>query len=577
MRNYGNAVRAARGASLACKSYIFGRKMAIARKTVPAILRFLLTDRRIGLLFLAFIPTLLTAVQPLTIDDVFYYDYASAFRHAPLDPYGDGRMGLMVPPVLPYWGAATMAVVGNSVPLVKLALYPFAALLTFGIAALARRFAAGCEPLVLTLTVFSPWVLPAFNYMLDVPAYGIGVAALTMFISGCDRRRLSLVALAGLAAGLAMETKYNLVTIPAAMAVYGFIFRRHRDGLIACMIAASFFIGCEALMLAKYGQSHFLHNLHDGGRGSWTKLVTIPYGVIGYGALGGTLIPLGALALGASTRSVTLILGVCAVALIVTGTGGDDWIPLYLGLSASALPPEPHLSVLFGVGLVVILGLVVRRLWTDADDDKAATAFLIAWLVIETVCCIVISPWPAARRYMGILLVATLIVCRLAARRLQREPGERALAMPIAALAVVSGLGCWAIGYVDATNIEDLSKVAAAKAKAEAGADHQAWTWADFGAEYYTREAGLAPVALNSSTLAPGDVFVLMVLGIPWKWDLAGLELIGSVSAGTNLGTTITPIYFAGRRPVRGAPDTRPIAILYRATQTTHVGLISVR
>jgi hypothetical protein len=541
-------------------------------------LRFLFTDRRVGLLLLALIPTLLTAVQPLTIDDVAYYDYASAFRHAPLDPYGDDRMSaLLAPPVLPYWGAATMVVVGNSVPLVKLALYPFAVLLTFGVAALARRFAAGPESLVLPLTVLSPWVLPGFNYMLDVPAYGIGVAALAMFISGCDRRKRSLVSLAGLAAGLAMETKYNLVTIPAAMAVYGFIFRRRWDGLIAAMIAAAFFIGCEALMLAKYGQSHFLYHLHDGARGSWIKLATVSYGIVGYGALGAALIPLGALALGASTRSVTLILAVCAVALIAIGAGGDDWIPLHLGILASALPPEPHLSVLFGIGLAVILGLVIRRLWTDADDDKAATTFLILWLVIETVCCIVISPWPAARRYMGILLVATLIVCRLAAKQLQREPEQRALTMPIAALAVVSGLGCWAIGYVDAINIESLSKIAAEKAKAEAGADHHAWTWAAYGAVYYTREAGLAPVALNRTTIAPGDVFVLMALGIDWKWDLAGLEPIGSMSAGINLGATITPIYFAGRRPVRGAADTRPIAIFYRATRTTHFGLISDR
>jgi len=159
----------------------------------PSPVRFHSLPRCAGLLLVALIPTLLTAVQPLVIDDPTYYDFARHLRFDPFDPYGNGRMGTLVPPVLPYWGAATMLLVGNSIPLAKLALYPFAAVLTFGIDVLARRFARGRENLVVAVAVLSPWVLPAFNYMLDVPAYGLGVAALALFVTGCDRRARSLI------------------------------------------------------------------------------------------------------------------------------------------------------------------------------------------------------------------------------------------------------------------------------------------------------------------------------------------------------------------------------------------------
>ena len=98
--------------------------------------------RSVGLLLVAVIATLATVVQPLEFDDPTYYVYAWSFLQYPLDPYGGGRMATLVPPLLPYWGAVTMWLFGESIPLVKAGLFPFAVLLTLGIDTLAKRLAA---------------------------------------------------------------------------------------------------------------------------------------------------------------------------------------------------------------------------------------------------------------------------------------------------------------------------------------------------------------------------------------------------------------------------------------------------
>jgi 4-amino-4-deoxy-L-arabinose transferase-like glycosyltransferase len=239
----------------------------------------------IGLLIVALVPAVLNAVQPLVVDDPVYYDFTRHLLQHPFDPYGGGRLDVLVPPVLPYWGAATMRLLGESIALVKLGLVPFVILLTVGIYALAKQFASGLENYVAAMAVLSPWVLPGFNYMLDVPAYGLGIAALALFIAGCDRRSRGLVVAAGLLAGLAVETKYNLATIPAAMFAYALIYRRYGDGLLACAFAAAVFVSCEIAIMAKYGHSNFVFHLE--GRANWSKLIGLTNSIVGYRGLGG--------------------------------------------------------------------------------------------------------------------------------------------------------------------------------------------------------------------------------------------------------------------------------------------------
>src|SRR5262249_28103413 len=102
----------------------------------------------------------------------------------------------------------------------KLGLLPWAVLLVWAVYSLWRRFCPGLEEPGAWLVVLSPALLPSFNLMLDVPALALGLAALEVFLRAADRCSHALAACAGLLAGLAVQTKYTALTMPAAMFLY---------------------------------------------------------------------------------------------------------------------------------------------------------------------------------------------------------------------------------------------------------------------------------------------------------------------------------------------------------------------
>jgi hypothetical protein len=532
------------------------------------------------LLALAAVPTALNAIQPLVIDSTAYYVIAQHLLRAPLDPYGgtlqfwgsEGpAMATLAPPVLPYWWALAMALLGDSVVLTKLALYPFAALLTVGLDALARRFARGTECLFLSLTLLSPWILPGFDYMLDVPALALGVSGLALFVAACDRRSISLAAAAGLLAGLAMQTKYNMVTIPAAMLLYGWTTRRLALALAAGAVASACFIAWEAALWARYGQSHFLyHALGGGGRLTQSvRLRDMAYGLIGgAGTLALPLMPAASLALGRPTKQVLATLAIAAAALILIALGADRWPAAMIGARPDDVPTLATLSGVAGIAIGIVLALVVRQAFARRQDPVAR--FLLLWLVVEGAAYFVLSPFPAARRLIGLLLVATLIVCRDVARRIATDGASSRLLAPIAAFALLTGLDFWAIGWVDATNTRSVARAAAAQALQEAGA-RRAFVAGFLAGEHYAIEAGLQPIVVAGTELAEGDVLVVTPEGLQTyaAWDLSGLERIGTVTGGVNLGATLFLDYFKGRRALVTSPDTRPRTTLYRVVKAT--------
>ncbi|MEO2090213.1 MAG: glycosyltransferase family 39 protein, partial [Gemmataceae bacterium] len=207
---------------------------------------------RAFLLLLAAALTLANAVKPAVVDDTAYLEFARHLSANPTDPYGfrlfwydrpEPAMHVLLPPVLPYWVAGGMRLVGASLFLLKLWLFPFAGVLVAAVHSLMRRFAPASARVGTTVFVLSPAVLPLFNVMLDVPALALGLAGLAAFVRGCDRRQFGWVVLAGVLVGLAMQTKYSMLVAPAVLAWYGFLHRRWADTLIAVGLAAGLFAG----------------------------------------------------------------------------------------------------------------------------------------------------------------------------------------------------------------------------------------------------------------------------------------------------------------------------------------------
>src|SRR5262249_26193994 len=152
------------------------------------------------------------------IDDSAYALLARHIADDPLRPYGpppngfpliwyqepQGAFTLLAPPVLPYWLALEQRLFGDEPVLWKLGLFPFCWLSTGGRFSLLRRFAAGWERPLLLLTVVSPAFLPGLNLMLDLPAAGLMLAALAVFLRALEVPKSSwrLLILAGALAGL---------------------------------------------------------------------------------------------------------------------------------------------------------------------------------------------------------------------------------------------------------------------------------------------------------------------------------------------------------------------------------------
>lgn len=227
---------------------------------------------------LALLLTLGNAAKPPVVDDTAYLLFARHLSVHPLDPYGwelnwyvrpEPAMDILLPPVLPYWLALGIRLVGEQLTLLKLWLFPVCYLLARSAWTLFRRFAPGWEQPGTTLLTLGPACLPLVNFMLDIPAAALGLAAVAAFVRGCDERSTRRVFLAGLLTGLAMQTKYTALTLPGVFALYALSRRRLVPALGATAVAAGVFVLWELAVTLRNAESHFVHQLGMQPGGDW--------------------------------------------------------------------------------------------------------------------------------------------------------------------------------------------------------------------------------------------------------------------------------------------------------------------
>ena len=276
------------------------------------------------ILSVAVAATVLNAVKPAVIDDPAYLAYAREFAEHPTRPYdfeyyGKQANSYLVPPVLPAWLALGSVIVGDDPAALKLWLFPILLLFTSSLYALFRRFAPELALPLLALTVFSPAILPSINLMLDVPVLAFGLGALALYLSAFDRQSLALAVLAGLLAGLAMETKYNAFTLPGVFLAHGWTHGRLRFAVAASVAAVGLFAGCEAWIALVHGDSHFVLAMH--GRGQQQTRFLLVHLTVAAVALSGGLASIvwlvGLTALDVSKRIVMCLLAAIAAGYLL--------------------------------------------------------------------------------------------------------------------------------------------------------------------------------------------------------------------------------------------------------------------
>jgi hypothetical protein len=529
---------------------------------------------------LAAVVSLLNAGKPVVVDDTAYLLFARHLAVHPLDPYGfdlfwydrpEPAMGVLLPPVLPYWLAAGVALFGERLVLLKLWVFPFAWVLCVSVRSLFRRFAPGSSGVGTAVFVLSPAVLPLFNFMLDVPALALGTAAVAVFAAGCDRERLSLAAAAGVLVGLAMQTKYSMLVTPAVLGWYALTRpvrgRRVASAAVAVLVAAAVFAGWEWFLHQQYGESHFLLHLRGQSAGKpltdrldeKLRLVGPLLAHVGVAAAGVSFWASRAAGFARAVQWTTLAL----VAVATTAMGATAAADPYAEWPAIGFP-------VLGVANGVTLGLAAWQAGRVAEPRRLRElAFLAGWVVIEAFAGLALTPFAAARRVMGVTLaggvLAGFAVSRLGSPRWT------------AGVAVGVGLAVATLDLWDAYPEKAVAERAAAVAGPSAGGT--VWFNGHWGFQYYCERLGMRPVVPGQSRLQAGD---RLVVPLPppglddgdffrphhgWavvRVDPTRTELLAVVGWEDGLPLSTLPSLYGGGTPMRGQAGPRVLAAVYR-------------
>jgi hypothetical protein len=547
--------------------------------------------RRLLLVLLAAVYTGLNAVKPLQVDDAAYQYFARQFATRPLDPYGfavlwydhpEPANTVLAPPVLPaYWGAVRAAV-GERPWLWKLALFPWALLFVTGAYALLRRFARGVEMLGTWLLVLSPAFLPSLNLMLDVPALALGLAALNVFFRAAGRRSYALAAWAGLLAGLAMQTKYTAFLAPGAMLLYALFRRRLRFWAPAALVATQVFVTWELVVALLYGRSHFVEALPPSGGRLLDKLGVLPFLFSDLGGVAAVGILIGLAALGLRRLGLALAAGlvVLGYALIVW------WDSNYVstGVIGAYLPDAAVVEFsemifdAFAAAGGLVLALALWRLWA-LPRGRRTVAFLACWLALEVVGYVLLTPFPAVRRVLGVAVVLAVIVARLAARTC-RTPERRRVLHALGAGGISLGLAYYGLDWQGAGVQQEAAESAAGWVREHGGGT--AWFVGHWGFQYYAERCGLRPLVTEydapeggiafppPSRLRAGDWLVvpgprLTAQAVRLEEDKLRPEVCLVIGGPVRLRTV--PCFYGGRTPLEHEEGEGALEVtIYRVT-----------
>lgn len=528
----------------------------------------------------------LNAIKPLHMDDNVYIVYAEEFIAHPFNPY-EFNFGspyhisanqLLVPPVLPYYLGAGIAIFGNNPILFKLWLFPFALLLSGSLYFLFRRFASGYEIQMLWLTILSPSVLPGFNCMLEIPVLALGLTALVLAFTSIERSSISLTILAGLILGLAIQTKYTaLITLAVIICLY-LINRKVFQAFIIVFIAMLVFVSWELFIQYSQGESHFL--IHLGQRkGNFVRRclhLVLPL----LTQVGGTSVIIALLGLLASKVSPRIIL--LTAILILLGFMSLALIPpdfLVLKDAKSGRTWLTLSTIIFGMMAVLVWGTmgavffksIVSNAKTNRENslvnEQYLDWFLCIWLIIELMGYFALSPFPAVRRVIGITLVFTFLAARLLSKTVTLHETSQILSRPIVCLGIGLGLLFYSVDFLDA---QASRRIAHDIKHRDWGLSRENTQWhlSWWGLNYYADQQGLKQLRINQNIPQKGDiVFVhnldelVNYINSQKKLDL---ELFDTVNVGDRFPLRTTANYYSGRIPIEHNLGTRASILVYK-------------
>ncbi len=548
---------------------------------------------------LALLLTLANTAKPVVVDDTAYLSFARQIASDPLDPYGftlywytrpGPAFEVLCPPVVPYWLGLGIRLFGENIPLLKLWLFPFVYAFVWGLGRLLEILAPNSRSRVLPLVVLSPAFLPTVNLMLDVPAWGLSLSAIAVFweaaYSGSRGRGPTaglLTGLAGLLAGLAIQTKYTALLCPAVILWSGLVMGRTRQALLAVAVAGAVCVGWEVFLLNRFERSHFLYHTRDQA-GSLAPLDLLRQklelagpllGHLGCLGLGPGLVAALALRMPGSWRRTALVVwwvGFTGLLLLPNRLTGPAVVPFWNAFGFAVL-----VSYFAAAGWLLLRGDGRIR---SRPDPKSG--FLIGWLVLELFGYFALTPFPAARRVLGVVIVGGLVAARAVSRAEQRHRGLL-LRGGVLLAGMSSGLAVAALDTFDAyAEIVCARKAAVSASGGTPGST--VWFAGHWGFQYACERLGMRPLVPGETVVCPGDVLVLPVhpdkrgfyrphIGNqPVQPPADRVEVVTEVVWDDVISGQTIPNFYGGVAPVVGRDYPRLRVVVYRVVRPWRVG-----
>ena len=550
--------------------------------------------------------TLLNAAKPVVVDDTAYLLFARHLAADPTHPYAfalfwndapQPAMEILLPPVVPMWLALGIRLFGEHVVPLKLWLFAFLWLFTRSVWYLLGVFAPRERVRGSVLFAFSPAVLPLVNFMLDIPAVALGLAATACLVHAGRGGRWGWVAAAGVLGAAAAQTKYTMLVLPAVWCWYGVTHKSPARALAACAGGVLLFAAWELFVDQRCGESHFLYHLrHQGGggaaeqAGTWDKLDRWASGKCGLavpllsylGALGAGWAVFAAPAAGVPRRLVHGVLAFGAVgmvAVLALPAGATDLLRepdtgrvvltlpgvVFVGLGGAALPTVA----------AVVAGFLTRRRGAGVGPRRSRAGwFLAGWLAVEVAGYFVLTPFPAGRRVVMPAVVFGLAACAWVSRT-GRIRGHARPTRPAVAYCLAVGFGLYALDTWDAAAEPAVAREAVASIQPSPG---RLWSRGHWGWQYAIDRAGGRLVEPGASKLRAGDWLILPVppdedgLHRPYHGeavfmlDESKLRFVRRIVRDDLLSGSTVPTLYGGHYPVVGRDYPRLVVEIYRVT-----------
>jgi len=221
----------------------------------------------------------------------------------------------------------------------------------------------------------------------------------------------------------------------------------------------------------------------------------------------------------------------------------------------------------------VVVGRAATHLLRRGPSGETGTvresAFVALWLGIEVACYFLLSPYPAARRLPAVIVIATLLVGRLAA--LAAIDGWRVWGPRLVVLQLMLAGLFWAVDFVEAAG----EKMALARAAEWIGAHDPTprgttWFAGHWGFQYYAEKAGMRPIVSRRfaarSLVKAGDWLVMPDRRIHQQeiaLDPASVEPRQEVQATDALPLRTLPGFYIGPAPLERLAGPRVRVIIY--------------